>query len=220
MVTFSDIFKKSFIEQFSSGEVLTVEFIFLLAIALFVGLCIFMVYYYSYNGPMYSHSFNASLVVLTLLSAMIIYTITSNIVLSLGMVGALSIVRFRTAVKDTLDLVYMFWAIIAGISIGANRISIAVIGSIFVAVTLILLSRFKTTKSRYVLVAVYDKGANHEVQNILNDKNIKINSKTVNQSTIELTAELSLKNSQQDLKEFDMIEGMKNYSIVGYNQEI
>ena len=131
-VNFSDIFKSSFIERMTSISILDV--FIALALAFVVGLFIMQVYKKTFKGVMYSESFGISLIALSLITTLIILAVTSNVVLSLGMVGALSIVRFRSAIKEPIDIAYLFWAISAGIVIGAGLIPLAIIGSIFISI--------------------------------------------------------------------------------------
>ncbi|MDX5688987.1 DUF4956 domain-containing protein, partial [Clostridioides difficile] len=126
IMTFNDIFKSSFIENVSGFSF--VDSALALGSAFLVGLFIYMVYKKTYMGIMYSRPFNVSLVALTMLTTFVILAVTSNVVLSLGMVGALSIVRFRTAIKDPMDLVFLFWSLGSGIVLGAGLIPLAVRG--------------------------------------------------------------------------------------------
>ena len=130
MTTFQDIFKSSFLERLNSVSLLDTAIA--LALAFLLGLFIFLVYKKSYSGVMYAPSFGVTLIALTLITTLLILAVTSNIVLSLGMVGALSIVRFRTAVKEPMDIVFLFWSIAVGIVLAAGLIPLAVVGSLFV----------------------------------------------------------------------------------------
>ena len=134
-VTFSDVFKDKFLSGFSlATQNLTLPNILIsLAIAFALGLLIYFIYKKTYRGVLYSHSFNISLIMLCMVTTLIIMCISSAPALSLGMVGALSIVRFRTAVKDPMDTVYMFWAISVGITVGANFILFSIIGTLVIA---------------------------------------------------------------------------------------
>lgn len=149
-VNFNDIFKSSFIEKMSSVSILDV--LMALALAFVIGLFIMQVYKKTFKGVMYSESFGISLIALCLITTLIILAVTSNVVLSLGMVGALSIVRFRSAIKEPIDIAYLFWSIGIGIVIGAGLISLAIIGSIFIGLVMILFVNRKTTNNPYILV--------------------------------------------------------------------
>ena len=141
MTTFQDIFKSSFLERLDSVSLLDTALALVLAFLL--GLFIFLVYKRSYSGVMYSPSFGVTLIALTLITTLLILAVTSNIVLSLGMVGALSIVRFRTAIKEPMDIAFLFWSIAAGIVLAAGLIPLAVLGSLFVGAVLLVFSRQK-----------------------------------------------------------------------------
>lgn len=136
-MTFGDIFKQSFLDGFTVTQITTKTIIVALAVALCMGLYIFVVYALTNRNNLYNVNFNISLVALTLITAGVILTIQSSVVVSLGMVGALSIVRFRTAVKDPMDLVYLFWSIGVGIMCGAMQLEIAMIVSVIVTIAII-----------------------------------------------------------------------------------
>ena len=135
-MTFNDIFKSSFLENATSFSAL--DFVIAMGLAFVIGLFIFVVYKKTFNGVMYSAGFGVSLIALTMITTLVILAVTSNIVLSLGMVGALSIVRFRTAIKEPLDIAYLFWAIAAGIVLGAGMVPLAVFGSLFIGIILVI----------------------------------------------------------------------------------
>lgn len=131
-MTFNDIFKSSFLENISSVSILDMAIALVLAFG--IGMFIFLVYKKTYMGVMYSSSFGTTLVALTMITTVVILAVTSNVVLSLGMVGALSIVRFRTAIKEPLDIAFLFWSIAVGIVLAAGMIPLAVIGSVIIGV--------------------------------------------------------------------------------------
>jgi len=141
-MTFNDIFKSSFLEDVSAISVLDMVLAMVLAFA--VGLFIFFVYKKTYAGVMYSSNFGVTLIALTMITTLVILAVTSNVVLSLGMVGALSIVRFRTAIKDPLDIAFLFWAIAAGIVLAAGLIPLAVFGSLVIGIILLLFANRKS----------------------------------------------------------------------------
>ena len=136
MITFNDIFKSSFLENVTSISVLDMVIAMVLAFA--IGLFIFFVYKKTYQGVMYSTSFGVTLVALSMITTLVILAVTSNVVLSLGMVGALSIVRFRTAIKEPMEIVFLFWSIAVGIVIGAGMIPLAVFGSLIIGIILLI----------------------------------------------------------------------------------
>ena len=145
MTTFQDIFKSSFLERLDAVSL--PDAIIALVLAFCLGLFIFLVYKKCYCGVMYSPSFGVTLIALTMIATLLILAVTSNIVLSLGMVGALSIVRFRTAIKEPMDIAFLFWAIAAGIVLAAGLLPLAVVGSLFVGVVLLAFSRQKNGES-------------------------------------------------------------------------
>ena len=144
-MTFNDIFKSNFLENVVSVSVL--EMFVALLLALGIGMFIFLVYKKTYQGVMYSSSFGTTLVALTMITTVVILAITSNVVLSLGMVGALSIVRFRTVIKEPLDIAFLFWAITVGIVLAAGMIPLAVLGSVFIGTVLLLFVNKKTHRN-------------------------------------------------------------------------
>ena len=150
MTTFNDIFKSSFLENITSVSLLDMAVALVLAFGL--GLFIFLVYKKTYQGVMYSSSFGVTLVALTMITTVVILAVTSNVVLSLGMVGALSIVRFRTAIKEPLDIAFLFWSIAVGIVLAAGMIPLAVAGSVIIGVILIIFVNKKSHKNPYIVV--------------------------------------------------------------------
>ena len=142
-MTFNDIFKSSFLENVTSVSIFDMLIAMILAFA--IGMFIFLVYKKTYQGVMYSSSFGVTLVALTMITTLVILAVTSNVVLSLGMVGALSIVRFRTAIKEPLDIAFLFWSIAVGIVLAAGIIPLAVFGSIIIGVILIVFVNKKTS---------------------------------------------------------------------------
>ncbi|MGE5703072.1 MAG: DUF4956 domain-containing protein [Clostridia bacterium] len=217
-INFQDIIKKSVLkmEQFASISLLDTAIG--LVVSGLIGLFIYWIYKKSFRGVVYSHTFNVTLVVMTMLTCLIIMTISTNIVLSLGMVGALSIVRFRTAIKDPLDIVFMFWAISAGIATGAGVYSVSVLGSAIVALTIMFLSRKKLKDMAYLLVIHYREDAHDQVKVKLNRIKHALKSKTVNKDNIELVVEIKLRDDNTSfVNELAVIEGVKNVSLVSYN---
>ena len=149
-MSFQDIFKSNFLENVNAVTLLDMGIALVLAFTM--GLFIFFVYKKSYSGLMYSSSFATTLIALTMITTLVILAITSNIILSLGMVGALSIVRFRTAIKEPMDIAFLFWSIAVGIVLAAGLIPLAVIGSLFIGIILIVFSNQKNIQKPYILV--------------------------------------------------------------------
>ncbi len=220
-MTFQDIFKSSFLENVTSFSAL--DMVIALALAFVLGLFIFLVYKKTFNGVMYSAGFGVSLLGMTLITTLIILAVTSNIVLSLGMVGALSIVRFRTAIKEPMDIVFLFWAISAGIVLGAGLIPLAVFGSLFIGIILIIFVNKKSGDSPYILVVnCADDQAEQKVLETVKTsvKKQVIKSKAVSQNGIELTIEVRLKSSETDFVNIlGAIDGVSNTVLVSYNGE-
>lgn len=216
--TFSDLFKKSFLKNFdSTGD--PVNFLLTLAAALILGLGIYYIYKKCYIGVVYDHSFNVSLVIMTVLVSVIIVTISSNITLSLGMVGALSIVRYRTAVKSPMDLMFMFWAITSGIAAGAGYFYIAFIAYVFVGATFFLLKRAKNETTTYMLIVNMDNSvaAEEEVRRNLVQYKYKLRSKIVKSEKKELTLEVILKRDNYNITDsITQIEGVNDVTLVQY----
>lgn len=219
-LNFNDILKSSFIEKMTSISYLDV-FIALL-MAFIIGMFIMQVYKKTFKGVMYSESFALSLLGLSLISTLIILAVTSNVVLSLGMVGALSIVRFRSAIKEPIDIVYLFWSISAGIVLGAGLIPLAVIGSILIGVILIIFSNKKSVNNPYILVinCENDTAENDAIKVISRNvgKHI-IKSKTISPvNGIEMTVEIGLgKSSTEFVNEISKLNGVSNVVLVSYN---
>ena len=159
-MNFSDIFKSSFIENIASVSML--DMAIAMALAFLIGIFIFFVYKKTFSGVMYSSSFGVTLVALTMITTLVILAVTSNVVLSLGMVGALSIVRFRTAIKEPLDIAFLFWAIAVGIVLAAGMIPLAVIGSIVIGVVLLVFVNRKSHFNPYLIVINCDSHASEE----------------------------------------------------------
>ena len=218
-MNFSDIFKSSFIENIASVSML--DMAIAMALAFLIGLFIFVVYKKTFNGVMYSSSFGVTLVALTMITTLVILAVTSNVVLSLGMVGALSIVRFRTAIKEPLDIAFLFWAIAVGIVLAAGMIPLAVIGSIIIGVVLLVFVNRKSHFNPYLIVINCDSHASEEsAKNFLKDKVNKctVKSKTAQSGSVELTLEIRLKDDNTDfINELSAMNGINSAVLVSYN---
>lgn len=217
--TFGDIFKSSYTDNITSFSV--VDTIIALALAFAIGIFIYFVYKKTFNGVMYSSSFGVSLIAMTLITTFVILAVTSNVVLSLGMVGALSIVRFRAAIKEPLDITFLFWSIAVGIVIGAGMLPLAVIGSILIGVILILFVNKKTSDNPYILVmkCENDGAEKHALDQVKNAvKKHVVKSKTVSANGIELTLEVRLKDMTSEfVNELTKITGVESAVLVSYN---
>lgn len=218
-INFSDIFKSSFLENISSVSVL--DMAIALALAFDIGLFIFLVYKKTYRGVMYSSSFGVTLVTLTMITTVVILAVTSNVVLSLGMVGALSIVRFRTAIKEPLDIAFLFWSIAVGIVLAAGIIPLAVIGSVIIGIILLVFVNKKSACDPYIVVVQCD-GCDSEqrARQYLGTQTRRcvVKSKSAQKSAIELNMEVRLMNENTDFINIlaDM-EGVRSAVLVSYN---
>lgn len=218
LLNFKDMFKKSVLDLGNFSGVSYVDMFWGLLVSLLVGLFIYWVYQKCFRGVVYSHNYNMTFVLMTVITALIIMTISTNIVLSLGMVGALSIVRFRTAVKDPMDIMYMFWSVSAGIAAGAKIYPIAIVGSLVVGAIIWLLSRRKDASAPYLFILHYTVEAEEEIKRRLRKMNVVIKSKTVRKEGIELTAECRLRGDNTAFViEFSELPGVKDATLVSYN---
>ena len=195
-----------------------------IVLAAVLGFFIFLSYAISHRGTIYSRKFNASLVILAVLTGTVMTVIGNNIALSLGMVGALSIVRFRTAVKDPMDTVYMFWAISVGITVGANFILFSIIGTLVIAAVLLLLSfTGHNAGHNYLLVVHYDDRYTKEVTGAINKmlSRYKLKSKTATRNGIEMTLELRLQGNRSNLVDNLLnVPGVQDATLVAFQNEI
>lgn len=216
-LNFQDIIKKSVLSLDSFASVSYINIFLGLVCSFAVGMFIYWVYKKCFRGVVYSYNYNVSFVLMTMITSLIIMTISTNIVLSLGMVGALSIVRFRTAVKDPLDIVYMFWAISAGIAIGANMYPLALIGSLAFGSVLAWLSKKKIRGESYLLVVHYTNEATDELHKIFHKLNTKLKSKSVRNGLIEITVEVRLVDDNTSFMALiGDVQGVQSCSLVNY----
>ena len=218
-MTFRDIFKSSFLENVTSISILDMALALVLAFG--VGLFIFLIYKKTYAGVMYSSSFGVTLVALTMITTLVILAVTSNVVLSLGMVGALSIVRFRAAIKEPLDIAFLFWAIAAGIVLAAGMIPLAVFGSVFIGIILLTFANHKDMSNPFIVVLTCD---GHESEQkamkylMKHTRRCSVKSKTAQKGSVELNLEVRLKDSDTDfVNELSEIDGVRSAVLVSYN---
>ncbi len=218
-MTFSDIFKSSFLENVTSVSVLDMALALILAFGL--GMFIFLVYKKTYQGVMYSSSFGVTLLALTMITTLVILAVTSNVVLSLGMVGALSIVRFRTAIKEPLDIAFLFWSIAVGIVLAAGMIPLAVIGSVIIGVILLVFVNRKSHENPYILVL---QCAGHEYETAARSyldqvtRHVSVKSKTAQKGTVELNLEIRLADDNTDfINALAEMPGITSAVLVSYN---
>ena len=218
-MTFNDIFKSSFLENVTSISILDMALALLLAFG--VGLFIFFIYKKTYAGVMYSSSFGVTLVALTMITTLVILAVTSNVVLSLGMVGALSIVRFRTAIKEPLDIAFLFWAIAAGIVLAAGLIPLAVFGSLFIGIIILIFANRKDMTNPFIVVLGCDGQKSEEAALDFLQKHTRrcvIKSKTARKGAVELNLEVRLRNTNTDfINQLTEIDGVQSAVLVSYN---
>ena len=225
-ITFKDAFRKSFMENFSlaATDLTLGRIIITLLVTLIIGMYIFYIYKKTFKGVLYNRNFNISLIVISMVCALVIMIISSDLVLSLGMVGALSIVRFRTAIKDPMDIVYMFWSIAVGITAGANFYLTAFTGSLIIGIVLLILSTNKGSfNAPYLFILHFDPNSSKEIDTLINEFLPKYNlkSKVVSKAGIELTLEVKIKDNNTDfVNEFISIKGVKNASLVSYQGDL
>jgi uncharacterized membrane protein YhiD involved in acid resistance len=218
-MTFNDIFKSSFLENVTSVSILDMVLALLLAFA--VGVFIYFIYKKTYTGVMYSASFGVTLIALTMITTLVILAVTSNVVLSLGMVGALSIVRFRTAIKEPLDIAFLFWSIAAGIVLAAGLIPLAVFGSVVIGIVLLIFVNKKNYTNPYIVVLqCEDHDSEVRAKEYLDAqaKRCVVKSKTAQKGLVELNLEIRLKNDNTDfINDLADMPGVNSAVLVSYN---
>ena len=222
-ITFNDLIKKKYLEEMGGSLSINVGRIMLaLLLALAIGFLIYTVSKKTFQGVVYSRSFNFSLILTSMVTAMIILPITSNLTLSLGMVGALSIVRFRAAIKEPLDIGYLFWSISVGITTGAGFYTLSIVGSLIIAAVIIAFSYIRGNNSaHYLLVLNYADKCNVEVDNVLEKLQVKkLKTKTATKDNVEVTYEVRVKEEDTTfVQELAEIDGVSNATLVSYNGE-
>ncbi len=220
-MTFSDIFKSSFLSNINSFS--TLDVLLALSLSFVIGLFIFLIYKKVYQGVMYSDSFGVSLIAISMITSLVIIAVTSNVVLSLGMVGALSIVRFRTAIKEPMDIAFLFWAIAVGIVLGAGLLPLAIIGSVIIGVIIVIFSTRKLGDTPYILVvSCKDEETENKAYKLIKEEAKKslLKSKSVNKLGIELTYEVRIKDDNTGfINKISEVDGVVNAVLVSYNGE-
>ncbi len=218
-MTFSDIFKSGFLENVTSVSLLDMALALILAFG--IGMFIFLVYKKTYQGVMYSSSFGTTLIALTMITTVVILAVTSNVVLSLGMVGALSIVRFRTAIKEPLDIAFLFWSIADGIVLAAGMLPLAVIGSVFIGVILLIFVNKKSHYNPYIIVLSCTDSAAETAATAFLKQHLQrcvVKSKSAAKGAIELNLEVRLKDDGTDfINVLSDMEGVTSAVLVSYN---
>ncbi len=221
--TFQDIFSKNFMKSQEFEGVTLNQILIALLFAFLAGMLIYLIYRASNHSVMFVNSFGIALVALTMITALVIMTITSNVLLSLGMVGALSIVRFRTAVKEAIDIVYMFWAIATGIAVGAGFFFIASVSVIVIGLLLFIMSRLTISESSFVLAV---STAGEVSQKVLEDilkvevRKFLFKAKTTHTGGTEYTYEIRLKKNRADFTDnLTKVPGVAGVSLVGFKSQ-
>ena len=220
-MTFQDIFKSSFLENITSVSVIDMAMALILAFGL--GLFIFFVYKKTFTGVMYSSSFGVTLIAMTMITTVVILAVTSNVVLSLGMVGALSIVRFRTAIKEPLDIAFLFWSLTAGITLAAGMIILAIAGSIAIGIVLLLFVNKKSYLNPYIVViSCRDYESERTARDFL-QKQVRrcvVKSKSAQKGAVELNMEIRMREENTDfINILSEMNGINSAVLVSYNGE-
>lgn len=218
-MNFSDIFKSSFLENVTSVSL--IDMVIALALAFGLGLFIHLVYKKTYNGVMYSSGFSLTLIALTMITTLVILAVTSNVVLSLGMVGALSIVRFRTAIKEPTDIAFLFWSIAVGIVLAAGMIPLAVLGSVFIGIVILIFANKKSSDNPYIIVInCSDHDSEVKAREFLEKQTTRavVKSKSAQKGAIELNYEIRLKDENTDfINILSEMNGINSAVLVSYN---
>ncbi len=218
-MTFNDIFKSSFLENIESVSIFDMCLVLILSFGL--GMFIFLVYKKTFSGVMYSSSFGVTLVAMTMITSLVILAVTSNVVLSLGMVGALLIVRFRTAIKEPLDIAFLFWAIAVGIVLAAGMIPLAVIGSVVIGLILLVFANKKSSSNPYIVVLqCEDHESEVKAKEFLEKftRRCVVKSKSVQKGMIELNMEVRLEDDNTDfINTLSEMNGVQSAVLVSYN---
>ena len=222
-MSFKDIFKKSFLEGFSSAEITTPTIVVALGIACVLALYIFFVYRIVTRKTFYSKSFNITLAVITVITAALILTMQSSVVLSLGMVGALSIVRFRTAVKDPMDLAFLFWSISVGIICGAGLAQVAVILSVVITAGILVLDNIPVAKAPMILVVnSNDLDAEDAIAEAVKKyvKHVSVKSRNMTDVSLDLVMELRTSEGSALVRDVKKIAGVTAVSLLAHDGEV
>ena len=223
MNTFADIFKKSFLDGFSGSDITTARILVTLLVTCAIALYIFIVYYVAAKKNYYSKTFNISLALIAVITASIILAMQSNLVISLGMVGALSIVRFRTAIKDPMDLIFLFWSISTGIICGAEMYKIAIITSLVITLGLFVLELTPAGKAS-VLLIVNAKSIEQEagIREVVEKyaKHAKVKSRNVSSESLDMIFDIKTVKEAELLKELMETEGVFGASVMAHDGEV
>ena len=206
-----------------SGTLNPIQVVLTLLIALAIGVFVYYIYKKTFAGVVYSRSFNLSLIMLTMVTALVVMLISSNLTLSLGMVGALSIVRFRTAIKDPIDTVFLFWAVGEGLALGAGFMDVGLIGALVIGVVMLIVTSLKgASMSPYLLILHFDERASAQIKALTRQlPKAKVKSKTVQRDSIELTIELRIRDTDTDfVDKFLRVPGVFDATLVAHQGDL
>lgn len=220
-MNFSDVFKKNFLDNFT-GNISIQLVIITLLFALLFSVVVFFVYKLTSKNTIYSKNFNITMSLISIVTAGVVLSMQANIVVSLGMVGALSIVRFRTAIKEPRDLLFLFWSISNGIIIGAGVYSIVFILAIIITIGLLVFDLFPNNKIPYLLIVnINNKNVNDKIINVLKDNKIKykVKSRNISKGNIDMVFELSCKNSDKLFDDLSKVNGITNFNLLSQDGE-
>lgn len=226
MTGFSDVFKQSFLEGFQSGNLTAVQIMVTLAVTVLISAYLFLIYYLAGKKTFYNKSFNVSMAMIAVITAAIVLAMQSNIVISLGMVGALSIVRFRTAIKDPMDLMFLFWSISVGIICGAGLYAIAVIVSLLLTVIMVILEKTPLAAPASLLVVnVTGDNAAGKADAILGSvvkysKICKVKSRSLTPKGLSLLVECKPADGNALLSEIKEMQGVVGVSLMAHDGEV
>ncbi len=220
---FKDVFKKSFLEGFTSMDITTAKIVATLFVAALLALYVFAIYRLVTRKVFYSKNFNISLAAMSIITAAIILAMQSNLVISLGMVGALSIVRFRTAIKDPMDLVFMFWSISIGIICGAGLYEVALVTSVAVTIFILVLDMIPVSKAPMMLVVNSSKmDGEQQILDVVGKytKSYKVKSRNLSKGRLDMVVELRVKEESALVSEVAALEGMIGASLIAHDGEV
>lgn len=222
-MSFSEIFKKSFLDGFANTEITLNHIIIVLISTCIIALYIFLVYRLLIKNTFYSKSFNISIAAIAVITASIILTVQSSIVISLGMVGALSIVRFRTAIKDPMDLVFLFWSISVGIICGAGMVEIAICTSLVLTAGIFILNQFPVARApRILIVNTTNRKLEKEIMTIVKKycKLYQIKSRTITPTKLDMVIEVRLRAEEEMIDEIASLEDIGTVSLLNHDGEV
>lgn len=215
MINFSDIFKKGFLEE--TGNLTTESFLLSMLAAFICGMIVYYIYRQFFKGVIYNNNFNILLVMTSLVTCFMVIVISSNVVLSLGMVGALSIVRYRTAIKDPLDVGFLFWTVAVGVTCGAGLYLISIMGTVFIAAIYVLLVQIRNRKRVYLLIIKLQNDVMGMVNSELKGIKKVLKNRTTTKGYTELTYEVRLVGENTTfVSHLSELEGVENVVVVEF----